>query len=80
MARSIVCKFGGSSVENATQIEKVKNIIGDNKNRKYIVVSAPGRDERYQEKITDHLINVALDGEHLKEKKDHSRHEPGYST
>ncbi|MFT7878944.1 MAG: aspartate kinase [Sulfurimonas sp.] len=69
MARSIVCKFGGSSVENATQIEKVKNIIGDNKNRKYIVVSAPGRDEKHQEKITDHLINIALEGEHLAEQK-----------
>jgi aspartate kinase len=69
LKRSIVCKFGGSSVENATQIEKVKNIVSDNKNRKYVVVSAPGRDEKYQEKITDHLINIAMDGEHLKEGK-----------
>jgi aspartate kinase len=68
LKRSIVCKFGGSSVENATQIEKVKNIVSDNKNRKYVVVSAPGRDEKYKEKITDHLINIALDGEHLIEK------------
>lgn len=69
MARSIVCKFGGSSVENATQIEKVKNIVSDNKNRKYVVVSAPGRDEKYQEKITDHLINIAVDGKYLIRKK-----------
>lgn len=67
MKRSIVCKFGGSSVENALQIEKIKNIVSDNKNRKYIVVSAPGRDDKYKEKITDHLINIALDGEHLKD-------------
>lgn len=66
--RKIVCKFGGSSVENATQIEKVKNIISDNKNRKYVVVSAPGRDAEYREKITDHLINIAQGGEHLDER------------
>lgn len=69
MKREIVCKFGGSSVENAEQIIKVKNIVSDNRNRRYVVVSAPGRDETCREKITDHLINIADDGEHLKEKK-----------
>lgn len=69
MKREIVCKFGGSSVENAGQILKVKNIVSDNKNRRYVVVSAPGRDRTCQEKITDHLINIADDGRHLKEKK-----------
>jgi aspartate kinase len=67
--RQIVCKFGGSSVENAVQIEKIKNIVSDNKNRKYVVVSAPGRDETHREKITDHLINIACGGEHLSEAK-----------
>lgn len=65
MRRKIVCKFGGSSVENATQIEKVKNIIQDSKNRKYVVVSAPGRDEKHKQKITDHLVNIATNGAHL---------------
>ncbi|MBE0495012.1 MAG: aspartate kinase [Campylobacterales bacterium] len=65
MKRTIVSKFGGSSVENAGQIEKVKNIIGDSKNRKFVVVSAPGRDETHRQKITDHLLNVATSGEHL---------------
>lgn len=65
MKRQIVCKFGGSSVESAGQIEKVKNIVSDNRNRKYIVVSAPGRDDRYRVKMTDHLINIADGGEHL---------------
>lgn len=69
MKRQIVCKFGGSSVENAVQIEKVKNIVSDNKNRRYVVVSAPGRDGIYREKITDHLINIASGGEHLAESK-----------
>jgi aspartate kinase len=67
--REIVCKFGGSSVENAAQIEKVKNIVSDNKNRRYVVVSAPGRDDQYREKITDHLLNIADDGRHLAERK-----------
>jgi len=65
--REIVCKFGGSSVENASQVEKVKNIVQDNKNRRYVVVSAPGRDETYRIKITDHLINIADNGKHLSE-------------
>ncbi|MBN2964795.1 aspartate kinase [Sulfurospirillum sp. T05] len=64
----MVCKFGGSSVENAGQIEKVKNIVGDSKNRKYVVVSAPGRDEAYHQKITDHLVNLATNGKHLAKK------------
>ncbi len=66
MKREIVCKFGGSSVENAAQIEKVRGIVSDNRNRKYVVVSAPGRDAKYREKITDHLLNVADGGRHLK--------------
>jgi len=68
LKRKIVCKFGGSSVENAGQIEKVKNIVGDSKNRKYVVVSAPGRDEAYHQKITDHLVNLATNGKHLAKK------------
>jgi aspartate kinase len=63
--RKIVCKFGGSSVEHGDQIRKVKNIIGDNRKRKYVVVSAPGRDETHRVKITDHLLNIADDGKHL---------------
>ncbi len=69
MKRKIVCKFGGSSVENSVQIKKVKNIISDNKNRKYVVVSAPGRDEGLGIKITDHLLNIADGGSHLESDK-----------
>ncbi|AXH15233.1 aspartate kinase [Malaciobacter mytili LMG 24559] len=60
-----VCKFGGSSVKNSIQIKKVIEILKDDKNRKVIVVSAPGRDEKYNEKITDHLLNISKDGTHL---------------
>lgn len=34
-----------------------------------MVVSAPGRDEKYNEKITDHLLNLATNGNHFKEQK-----------
>jgi len=64
-----ICKFGGSSVKDATQINKVLNIIKQDEQRKVIVVSAPGRDERYDQKITDHLLNFATDGKHFNEQK-----------
>lgn len=61
----IVSKFGGSSVENATQIRKVKDIIKEDAQRKVITVSAPGKERQYNEKITDHLFNLASRGEHF---------------
>ena len=64
-----VCKFGGSSVKNASQIKKIIEIIKEDKKRKVIVVSAPGRDEKYDEKITDHLLNIATNGNHFFEQK-----------
>ena len=39
----IVTKFGGSSLADATQFKKVKNILEENHNRKYIIPSAPGK-------------------------------------
>ena len=38
-----VAKFGGSSVADALQIEKIKNIIEKDGSIKYVVVSAPGK-------------------------------------
>ena len=64
-----VCKFGGSSVKDATQIKKVIEIIKEDKKRKVIVVSAPGRDEKFNEKITDHLLNIATNGNHFFEQQ-----------
>src|SRR5690625_705938 len=54
----IVVKFGGSSVANAKQIEKVANIIKADKNRKFVVVSAPGKRYDDDEKVTDLLIKL----------------------
>ena len=66
MENQIVCKFGGTSVSNAEQINKVKDIISQNKDRQYVVVSAPGKENSEDEKLTDHLINIATGGKHFR--------------
>ncbi len=66
MKRPTVCKFGGSSVEDSVQIEKVRKIVSDSTRRRHLVVSAPGREKKHNIKITDHLFNIASDGDHLK--------------
>ena len=53
-----VCKFGGSSLANAKQFEKIKKIIENDPSRHVIVVSAVGKDEHSQHKITDLLYLV----------------------
>ena len=55
MNESIVAKFGGSSLSTGEQFKKVKKIIKDNNDRKYIVVSAPGKRNSKDYKITDIL-------------------------
>ncbi|NFA41305.1 aspartate kinase [Clostridium botulinum] len=52
---TIITKFGGSSLADAVQFKKVKNIITANKSRKYIVPSAPGKRTSKDSKITDLL-------------------------
>jgi aspartate kinase len=66
MKEGIVCKFGGTSVANAAQINKVKNIVTMNTKRQYVIVSAPGRDSSDDQKVTDHLLNVATNGRHFR--------------
>ncbi len=51
-----MAKFGGSSLADANQFKKVKDILSLNNNRRYIVPSAPGKRYREDEKITDLLI------------------------
>ena len=48
-------KFGGTSLCNAENFAKVKNIITSDKSRKYVVPSAPGKRFPGDEKITDLL-------------------------
>ncbi|MGM9974524.1 MAG: aspartate kinase [Clostridiaceae bacterium] len=50
-----VLKFGGSSLADAEHFKKVAQIIKEEKERKYVVVSAPGKRHNKDEKITDLL-------------------------
>ena len=50
-----ITKFGGSSVANADQFRKVKEIVESDPARKYVVVSAPGKRDKSDNKITDLL-------------------------
>jgi aspartate kinase len=54
-----VAKFGGSSLANAEQIIKVCKIIMEDRERKIIVVSAPGKRKANDVKMTDLLIACA---------------------
>ena len=53
----ITCKFGGSSLADKDGFLKAAKIVLSDKNRKYIVVSAPGKRYEKDIKITDGLIN-----------------------
>lgn len=50
-----VCKFGGTSMANAEALRQVKDIIFADSSRKYVVVSAPGKRNKQDTKITDAL-------------------------
>ncbi len=55
----VVCKFGGSSLSDSGQIKKVRNIIRADSQRRFIVVSAPGKRNSSDIKITDLLYTCA---------------------
>lgn len=50
-----VCKFGGTSMANGRTMKLVKDIIENDTHRKYIVVSAPGKRNSKDTKVTDLL-------------------------
>ena len=50
-----VVKFGGSSLSDAAQFRKVKEILDADSRRMYIVPSAPGKRRGTDEKVTDML-------------------------
>ena len=61
-----VCKFGGSSLANAAQLNKVIDIVLADPSRRIVVVSAPGKRHSGDTKVTDLLIalaDTALKGE-----------------
>ncbi len=51
-----VCKFGGTSLASAEQMQKVANIVMSDAERKIVVVSAPGKRFKEDTKVTDLLI------------------------
>ncbi|OAA91779.1 aspartate kinase [Clostridium ljungdahlii] len=55
MNKLIVAKFGGSSLANDKQFKKVKEIVLQDKRRRYIIVSAPGKTFEKDYKVTDLL-------------------------
>ena len=54
-----VCKFGGSSLADAAQLNKVIDIVLADPARRIVVVSAPGKRNSKDTKVTDLLIALA---------------------
>ena len=54
-----VCKFCGSSLANAEQLNKVMDIVLADPARRIVVVSAPGKRHSGDTKVTDLLIALA---------------------
>ncbi len=53
----IVTKFGGTSLADANQFRKIKEIILANPDRRFVVASAPGKRFSEDIKVTDLLLN-----------------------
>ncbi len=53
--RTVVAKFGGTSVMDAEHFRKVREIIRQDESRRFIVVSAPGKRFPEDPKVTDLL-------------------------
>ncbi len=56
VTEKIVVKFGGTSLADAHQIQKVKTIVEADARRRFVVVSAPGKRSKDDAKITDLLL------------------------
>lgn len=56
-----VVKFGGSSLASAGQLEKVLTIVKSDPERRFVVVSAPGKRNSSDTKVTDALIHYYRD-------------------
>ncbi|MCQ2447042.1 MAG: hypothetical protein MJ141_09180, partial [Clostridia bacterium] len=53
-----VVKFGGTSLADARQFQKVASIVLADEKRRYVVVSAPGKRFSSDIKVTDLLLRV----------------------
>ena len=68
-----VTKFGGSSLASAEQLKKVLHIIKSDPERRFVVVSAPGKRNSDDIKVTDALIryyNCYTSGKNVRESQD----------
>lgn len=66
----IVTKFGGTSCADANHIKQVESVMRGDANRKYMVVSAPGKRFKDDEKVTDLLYQayrLAIEGNQTEE-------------
>ena len=57
--KSIVCKFGGTSVATKEKIEQIADILQLNRQRRFVVLSAPGKASGVNTKVTDLLISIS---------------------
>ena len=59
-----VCKFGGTSLADASQIMKVKSIIDADSDRKVVVPSAPGKRHSEDQKVrpAGMALNLRMSG------------------
>ena len=54
----IVCKFGGTSVATADNIEQIITILSLDSRRRAVVLSAPGKAPTVITKVTDYLLTI----------------------
>ena len=52
---SITCKFGGTSLACGENIRRCRDIVKSDENRRFVVVSAPGKKDKNSKKVTDLL-------------------------
>ena len=55
--RTVVAKFGGTSLADAGQFQKIKCILEKDPSRRFIVASAPGKRFPEDIKVTDMLLS-----------------------
>ena len=51
-----VCKFGGTSLATCENVKRSCEIVRADANRRYVVVSAPGKRDKNSKKVTDLLL------------------------
>ncbi len=58
--KRIVSKFGGSSLADAGRMSRVRGIVEANPDRRFVIVSAPGKRDPGDNKVTDLLLDASL--------------------